>query len=346
MFRSHPLRTRAKRTILRLRTRALVGLSLCLTLASGAVRAQPACELDRPVVFAGQNWESNLVLMEIERFIMEKGYGCRTDALSVEAIIAMAALESGDLDVIPEVWTSSLKEAWHRALASGKVQRFEDIFTGRESWFIPRYTAEKLPQLMRVTDLPEYRDVFRDPEDPGKGRIYGCPAGWFCEITNDNLFKALGLQDSFNLFSPGSGPTQKAAITAAYQRREDMVFYYWEPTALIGTLDLVALEFPPYDPVAFQCLINPDCVDPRPSAFSPTPVFTAVSSRFAQDAPALAAFLAKVRLPVAVMNQALAYMEQTQAEPDAVARWFLQGETDLWTSWIPADVVKRVKAAL
>jgi len=325
--------------------RALAGLALAL-LAGGATQAQPACELDRPVMFAGQNWESNLVLMEIQRFIVEKGYGCRTDALSVEAIMAMTALESGDLDVIPEVWTSSLREAWYRAVASGKVQRFGDVFIGHESWFIPRYTAERFPQLKRVADLPNYQAVFRDPEDPSKGRIYGCPAGWFCEIINGNLHRALGLQDSFNLFSPGSGPTQKAAVTAAYQRREDIVFYYWEPTPLIGTLDLVALEFPPYDAVAFQCLIDPDCAAPKPSAFSPTPVFTAASTRFVQDAPALAAFLSKVQLPVTLVNRALAQMEKTQAEPDAVARWFLQNQADVWTPWVPPEVAARVKAAL
>jgi len=332
---------------------AVAGLLLggLLTLASGTAQAQaapatPVCELDRPVNFAGQNWESNLVLMEIERFIMEKGYGCRTDALSVEAIMAMAALENGDLDVIPEVWTSSLREAWYRAVASGKVQRFGDVFIGHESWFIPRYTAEKFPGLRRVTDLPDYKAHFRDPEDPGKGRIYGCPAGWFCEIINGNLYKALGLQDSFNLFSPGSGPTQKAAVTSAYQRKEDIVFYYWEPTPLIGALDLVALEFPPYDAEAFQCLIDPDCADPKPSAFAQAPVFTAVSSRFVQDAPKLAAFLSKVQVPVQIVNRALAYMEDQQAEPEAVALWFLQNAAEVWTPWVPADVAARVKAAL
>jgi len=339
-------KNRARRMACMQRVSVVVGLSLALM--GGVARAQtpPACELSRPVTFAGQNWESNLVLLEIERFIMEKGYGCQTEAVPVEAIMALMALESGDLDIVPEVWTNSLKDVWGKAVATGKVRRFGDLFTGRESWFIPRYTAERLPELKHVADLPKYKAHFKDPEDPSKGRIYGCPAGWFCEIVNANLHKALGLQDSFNLFSPGSGPTQKAAVTAAYQRQEDIVFYYWEPTALIGTLDLVALQFPPYDHVVFQCLTDPDCADPKPSAFFDNPVFTAVSSKFAQAAPALALFLSKVTMPAPLLNKALAYMESTAGEPDAVARWFLQHHIQIWMPWVPADVAARVKATL
>jgi len=106
------------------------------------------------------------------------------------------------------------------------------------------------------------------------------------------------------------------------------------------------LELPPYDETRFQCLLNPDCADPKPSAFFDNPVFTAVSTRFAQQAPALTAFLARVAVSTPLVNKALAYMEATAGEPDAVARWFLQHEESVWTQWVPADVAVRVKAAL
>jgi len=327
--------------------RVLMGIALCLCFM-GVVQAQtaPVCELNRPVRFAGMNWESNLVLTEVERFIMRHGYGCTSEVLPTESMVALAALQTGDLDVIPEMWTNSVQEAWSRALATGKVRGVGHLFTGREAWYIMRHTAERLPDLKRVTDLPRFKDWFKDPEDPGKGRIYGCPAGWFCEIVNINLWKAFALQDSYNMFSPGSGATQQALVTAAYQRKEDIVFYWWEPTPLAGSQDLVELEFPPYDAQAFQCLINPDCADPKPSAFFDNPVFTAISTEFAQQAPALTQFLARVTIPAAVVSATLRHMEDTQSEPDATARWFLQNQQAVWVSWVSADVAARVKAAL
>ncbi|AEC20175.1 putative glycine betaine/choline/proline transport system substrate-binding protein [Pusillimonas sp. T7-7] len=323
---------------------AALGLSAAGNVAQAA--DGPACELDRPIKFGGMNWESNLVLVEVERFIADKGYGCKSEVLPTETLPALAALERGDLDINTEIWLNSVAEPWEKAEATGKVKRIGDIYMGGEAWFIPKYTAERLPELKKASDLPKFKDEFKDPEEPSKGRFYGCPAGWGCEVVSGNLFKALGLGDTFTLFSPGTGATQKAALTAAYKRKENVVFYYWYPTPLVGSLDLVKLELPAYDKEKHACLTDPNCANPEPSAYPDNPVFTAVTTQFTQDAPKLTEFLSKVAVPLPVMDQAMAYMEENEAEPDATAQWFLQNQSDVWSAWVPADVAERVKAAL
>src|SRR3546814_20024391 len=77
---------------------AALGLSAAGNVAQAA--DGPACELDRPIKFGGMNWESNLVLVEVERFIADKGYGCKSEVLPTETLPALAALERGDLDKI------------------------------------------------------------------------------------------------------------------------------------------------------------------------------------------------------------------------------------------------------
>lgn len=322
----------------------LLGLSAVSGLAQAA--NAPACELDRSVRFGGMNWESNLVLTEVERFIADKGYGCKTEVVSVETLPALAALERGDLDVNSEIWLNSTFEPWQKAEASGRVKRVGDIYMGGEAWFIPRYTAERLPELKSAQDLPKFKDEFKDPEEPGKGRFYGCPAGWGCEVVSGNLFNALKLGDSYTLFSPGTGATQKAALTSAYQRKENIVFYYWYPTPLVGSMDLVKLELPDYDKEKHACLTDPNCADPKPTAYPDNPVFTAVNTDFSEKAPKLTAFLAKVSLPLELMNQTMAHMEKTEGEPEDVAQWFLKEHGDIWSQWVPEDVAQRVKAAL
>jgi glycine betaine/proline transport system substrate-binding protein len=60
---------------------------------------------------------------------------------------------------------------------------------------VPRYIVEGpgavAPGLRSVADLPDYVALFADPEEPGKGRFYNCPAGWVCEVINskNNLTK-------------------------------------------------------------------------------------------------------------------------------------------------------------
>lgn len=326
---------------------ASVLASVLLGLSSAAQAAAPvACELDRTVRFGGMNWESNLVLTEVERFIADKGYGCKTEVISVETLPALAALERGDLDVNTEIWLNSVADPWKQAEAKGNVKRIGDIYMGGEAWFIPRYTAERLPELKSAADLPKFKDEFKDPEEPGKGRFYGCPAGWGCEVVSGNLFNALKLGDTYTLFSPGTGATQKAALTSAYQRKENVVFYYWYPTPLVGSMDLVKLELPAYDEKKHGCLTDPNCANPEPSDYPENPVFTAVNAEFSKQAPELTAFLANVSMPLELMNDTMAHMEKTEGEPEDVANWFLKEHEDTWTKWVPMEVAQRVKAAL
>lgn len=330
------------------------GVAAACALAFSALAAAPAaaaaeapqCELDRPMRFAGMNWETNLVLVEVERYIAEKGFGCKSEVVPVETLPALAALTRGDVDINTEVWLNSVAEPWAKAEATGKVKRIGDIYMGGEAWFIPRYTAERLPELKSAADLARFKDEFTDPEEPSKGRFYGCPAGWGCEVVSGNLHKALGLEDSFTYFSPGTGATQKAALSAAYQRKENIVFYYWYPTPLVGAMDLVKLELPAYDKAKHGCLTDVNCANPQPSDYPENPVFTAVTTQLTQDAPRLVEFLSKVSVPLPVMNATMAHMDETEGEPEEIARWFLKNHADVWTKWVPGEAAERVKTSL
>ena len=62
---------------------------LCAFAGTAQAADAPQCELKRPVNFGAMNWESNLVLVDVERFIMEKGYGCKTETLPTETLPAL-----------------------------------------------------------------------------------------------------------------------------------------------------------------------------------------------------------------------------------------------------------------
>lgn len=325
-------------------------ISIALALAASGSLAHaadaPKCEIDRTVNFGGMNWESNLVLVNVQRAILEKGYGCKTEVLPTETLPALAALSRGDLDVNTEVWLNSVAEPWERAEKDGRVKRVGDVYMGGEGWFIPKYTAERFPELKSASDLPKYKDEFQDREEPGKGRFYGCPAGWGCEVVSSNLYRALKLEDTFTLYSPGTGAAQKAALTSAYKRKQNIAFYYWYPTPLVGALDLVKLDMPEYDAEKHKCLTDPKCSDPQPSAYPENPVFTALNTKFTQDAPTLTKFFSKVTVPLPVMDETLAHMDSSGDDAKEIGDWFLKNKADVWGAWVPEDVKKRVQAAL
>ncbi|MBY4677609.1 ABC transporter substrate-binding protein [Marinobacterium arenosum] len=306
-----------------------------------------ACELDREVRFAGMNWLSNMVMVDVERTIIEKGYGCKTAVETGGTLPMLTAIIRGDVDVMTEGWINSIEEVFNKGVADGKVKSLGDIYTGGvEAWWIPKYVADQNPGLKSVADLPKYKDLFQDPEEPNKGRLYTCPAGWACEVINSNLFKAFDLQDDYVLYSPGTGAALKAAISSAIKRKRNVLFYYWTPTPLVGKYDLVKLEMPAYNAEGHTCNTDPNCTKPYPGAYPAARIETAVNTGFAEQAPQLTAFLDKVQVPTDTVSKLLAWADDNGAESAEVAEHFLKNYPQLWTQWVPADVADKVKSSL
>ncbi|MBV7483904.1 ABC transporter substrate-binding protein [Bordetella sp. BOR01] len=328
----------------RILTAASLAVGTALSLNAHA--QAPACELDRPMKFGGMNWESNLMLVGVQRYIVEHGYGCQTAVEQGDTLPMFAALQRGDVDINTEIWITQMQKPWDEAIASGKIKQVGSVFTGTDGWYVPRYTAEKFPQLRNAADLKGLHEAFIDAEDPDKGRIYGCAVGWTCGTINANLLKAFKLQDEYLVYSPGNAAAQRAAISSAYKRKKDIVFYYWTPTSLIGSLDLVKLKLPPVDEKALACITDPQCQDPQPTGLASYPVVTAVNSAFAQRAPQLTAFLARVNVPEDVLTKTLGHMERESLEIEDASLYFLQQYPQIWRKWVPEDVAARVQQAL
>jgi glycine betaine/proline transport system substrate-binding protein len=331
---------------LRLLAAGTAALLAGLLPSAGAYAADPVCEIERAVRFSGLNWESNLLMTNIQRFILEKGYGCQTQIETGEPLAMLAALQRGDVDVTAEIWPGQIEEAWVKALKSGKVEGVGHVFDAGEGWYVPRYTAERHPRLKRAADLAGMHTTFSDPEEPNKGRVYGCSAGWVCGTLNDNLLRALNLEDEYNMFAPGAGAAQKAAIRSAYGRKRDIVFYYWTPTALIGGLDLVKLKLPPFDQAAYTCMTSPHCKTPKATDFKTIAVVTGLNRDFSLAAPKLRAFFEKVHMPTDVIDATLGWIEIEKKEVEEATSHFLQQYPNVWRAWVPAEVAKRVQAAL
>ncbi len=51
------------------------------------------------MVFAGLNWESGMFTTDLLRYVLEKGYGCETDALPGNTVTMENALRQNDIQV-------------------------------------------------------------------------------------------------------------------------------------------------------------------------------------------------------------------------------------------------------
>lgn len=330
--------------------RATIGfLTASLILLAGSP-ARAACEIDRPIVFAGLDYDSAQFHNALAMFVLANGYRCKVDSIPGQTIPLLNGLARGDVDVVMEVWMANPAQPWVDAEKAGKVVNLGVNFPdAQEGWFVPRYVVQgpkaPAPDLGSVADLPRYKALFADPEEPGKGRFHNCVAGWQCELINSKKLAAYGLDADFTNFRPGSGEAVNAAVESAIARKQPILFYTWGPTWLLGKHDLVQLEEPPFDRKVWSEMLASD----RPKAATAFPVSEVVigaNAEFMRKAPDVVAFLINYETTNKIVSSALAQMHQTGATADEAARYFLKTREDVWTPWVPADVADRVRAAL
>jgi len=340
-------------------TGTLARLLLAVLLAPGNIHAAPNCELDRPIRFAGNDWASHQFHVAMASHIVSKGYGCKASTVPGTTQPLLNALAKGDVDILMELWKENNVAIWSKIETSGRAMetRGVSIQGAIQAWWVPRYLVEgdvkrgikpAAPALRAVSDLPKYKALFRDPEQPSKGRFYNCKLGWNCETVNSRKLEAYGLTEHYTNFKAGSGAALDAAIESAYRRGRPIVFYYWGPTWVLGKYDLLRLEEPAYDPAIWNRLDKAESgAGLQACAYPTVRASIAVNKSFADAAPMLVRFLDNYRMPDEMVNKALVQMRDKRDRTGAeAARDFLRKHPEVWRDWVPVEVAKRVEASL
>lgn len=325
------------------------------TLTAASTPASSWCAAGKTVNFAGLNWESGAFLTELMRYLLEHGYGCKTDAIPGNSVAMEIALSKNDIQIFAEEWIGR-SSAWRDAVKAQKVVGVGNIVIGAvEGWYVPDYVIQgdvrrgikaSAPGLKSVADLPRYKDVFKDEEEPAKGRFLNCPTGWTCQGVNSQKLKAYGLLDSYVNFRPGTGPALDGAIASAVQRGKPVLFYYWSPTTLMGRYKFIRLEEPAYNEQCWDTLINPNNPKPCGAAAPPNILQVGLSRVFHDADPVLTQMLSKMTLPIGTLNQLLSEREQKKLTAATQVQNFLKQNPQVWQAWMPADVAAKVNASL
>lgn len=324
--------------------------------ANPAAAAPTWCEA-QAIKLAGVTWKSGQFYTEVIRFILQNGYGCRTEQVDGTTGETEAALAQGRLQLWVEIWGDNASETVKKAVAARQVRLVGDLLQGGsvEGWFVPEYVvkgdpkrklAPMAPDLVSVTDLARYKHLFPDPNDPQKGQFLNCPVGWECEKDNNQKLKAYGLQGSFNQYRPSSGAVLDLLIAAGIAVDKPMVFYYWSPAALMAQFRLVRLKEPAFDEACWKTIHHATVDKPCGSATPPSTLQVGVSTPFAQAAPEIVEFLSKVQLTPELVNKSIFRMTERRLSGRHEAVNFLKAHPQVWQAWVPVTVAHRVTESL
>ena len=299
------------------------------------------------------NWPSGELMANVDKFILEAGFGCNVELVVGGTTAIFASMnEKGEPQIAGEQWVNALRELLDPALEEGRLHAVNKapIMGLGEGWWIPPHTAKAHPEFKTVLDIIEHPELFPDSEDPSKGAFVGCPAGWGCQQNNASLFRAFDMEaKGWKLIDPGSAAGLDGSIAKANERGENWFGYYWSPTSIIGKYDMQPVPFGVEyagDDNWNNCVAVADCDDPKQTAWIQSQVFTIVTDDFMKNGGEINDYLAKRVFSAEAMGSMLVYMADEQADGGDAAVEFLIKHEDLWKTWVSEEVAAKIKGAL
>jgi glycine betaine/proline transport system substrate-binding protein len=304
------------------------------------------------VTVASMNWQSAEVLAEVDRFILSRGYGCRVEVVPGDTMPTLTSMmEKGEPDVAPEAWINAVREPLDAAVKSGRLHYAAQSLPdgGVEGWWIPKYIADKHPEIKTIEDALKRPDLFPTAESRGKGGVHNCPSGWNCQLSTGNAFKAWGAADKgFVLVDTGSAAGLDGSIAKAYERRQGWLGYYWAPTAILGKYEMMKLDAGvPHDPAQWNgCNAKADCADPKKTDWAKSLVYTVVTDRFKKAGGPAYDYLTRRGWSNQTVGSLMAWMTDNQATGKDGALHFLKSSPQVWEAWVTPEAASKIRAAL
>ncbi len=316
--------------------------SIKMTLfAGGAILAAGGAQACGEVSITEMDWGSSIVVTNVAKFLMEKGYGCTVETVPSSTVPAVTSLaETGEPDIVTELWLNGAV-GLQKLLDEGKVEQTAWILSdgGVEGWWIPKYLADEHPELTEIDA------ILADPAAVG-GVFNSCPEGWGCQVSNEFYSKAYDFEGhGMEFFQHGSGETLATSIAAAYENQEPWFGYYWAPTSVLGKYPMVLVDQGPADEAIHACASDKDCNDYAKSGWPASPVATIVVGDLKDREPEVYELMKNVSFSNEQMNSVLAWQEDNNATGEEAAVYFLTNYQDVWSGWIN-DAAKENLAAI
>ena len=326
----------------------IVGALLILSVFAAACGE----EKPKPIIkFSDTQFESLWINNAIAMFVIEHGYGYPVESVELTTPLMQVALASGDVDVNMELWQQNFIDNYNEEIAKGSYINLGPTYEGGPQFFmVPKATADE-HNIKTIDDMKKHWELVKDPEDPSKGAFHNCPIGWQCAEINRAKIQAYGLDEFFNIISGGSGAALDAALAGAQKKNKPVFGYYWAPTSIMGAYEWTVLEEPAYSAACWEEVAkgqdDASYTPKQACAYETLPVDKGVHNNMLEKAPDVVEMLKKMNIGLQPINVTAAYtIANFEAEWDKAAIYYLQNYEDRWTTWMPADNVKKVKEAL
>ena len=288
----------------------------------------------KPLTVAKMAWPSAELLAEIHVRLLRQEFGCDVSITPGDLAATGSSMGStGQPAVAPEMWVTRIADVWNAGVVAQMLRPAAPSYVESqfEGWFMPDYLAGEHPELRVASGLSAGLSAVAAGD---RLRFISCPVDWACAVINRNLLAAFGLTDLVDLVEPANRFEMDTLIAEAVNLRQAVLFYYWQPNAVLAELNFVPLDMGAFDEEAARCLAQVVCADPKPSAFTDETVVVALAEWVFTDIPAIAGYFQRSSMPLMEMNKLLAQLSEPGATVEGVADRFVATQETVWRDWV------------
>lgn len=235
------------------------------------------------------------------------------------------------IDVAMEIWSTTLKQQFQRAVTDGSVIDLgETGMMAVEGWWYPAYMEDVCPGLPDWTALKACADAFSTPESRPKGFYLGGPADW--GGFDEERIQALGLP--FEMAHAKDVTELTTTLRQAYDNKAPVMLWVYAPNFTEAQYEGSWVAFPAYEDACYDDPawgVNPsrayDCAKPS------GPIWKAGSHRLGETWPAAEAAIRKFHITnteMAALDAKVALDGQTV---EAVVDEWLDTNSTRWNAW-------------
>jgi glycine betaine/proline transport system substrate-binding protein len=241
-------------------------MALAASTALFAVTGAQAADL----VIAMPNWSSGQATANILKVALKKEFGIEADAVEMGTLIAFAGLNSGTVDIHPEVWLPNLDNLVKQYVTDAGTVAISPVGVPAWQGICANRTAADKYGIKDISDLSDPKKTAAvDTDGDGRGEMWIGAQTWSSTSIERIRANSYGYAKSVTLLEMPED-VGMAAVDAAEATEQPVVFGCYAPHAVFKLHDIVKLTEPPYDPAKWQIILPSE--DPAWETKSSAPV--------------------------------------------------------------------------
>ncbi len=298
---------------------------------NAAANTDDTASADKPTITLIQNtWPASELNINVAKILIEQELGYPVEIVTLDEGVQWTTLAAGDADASLEIWPSGHGANIQQYIVDQKVVEDGGPLgpVGKIGWFIPTYMLEEHPELATWEGFqdPANAALFATAETGELGTFLAGSPGW--TQYDDQIITNLGLP--FQVITTGSEEALLAAVAAAYERQDPVLFYFYSPHAVFSQFDLTQVELPAYSAECYAKIEagGVDCAYPDDVLMK---IFSTELQGKAQD---VYTFLHNFNYTNDDQIQMLGQLEEGKTVAEAAQGW-VDAHEDVWQAWLP-----------